>query len=169
MHAMRERGEQAIPLEEIVGGLLVRHGLTLSTAESSAGGLIADRVTNVSGSSRYFMGGVVAYDNGMKERVLGVRHETLLNHGAVSREVALEMARGIRQLLGTDIALAETAIVGPTGATPEKPVGLAYVALATETFEDCQQHLWQGDRVNNKARTAEAALDLLHRYLESLG
>lgn len=165
---MKERIEQIIPLEETIRELLTQRGLTLSTAESCTGGLIADRITNVSGSSNYFLGSIVAYSNAVKEQVLNVRRETLLAHGAVSRETALEMAHGVRQLLGSDIALATTGIAGPTGGTPGKPVGLVFIALTTEAFERCEQYLWQGDRLANKAQSAETALDLLYQYLKSL-
>jgi nicotinamide-nucleotide amidase len=122
-----------IALEEAVGRLLAERGLAV--AESCTGGLIAHRLTNAPGSSRYFLGGVVAYANEVKERVLGVRPGTLREDGAVSREAALEMARGVRRLLGADIAISATGIAGPTGGMPEKPVGLVYVALAAEDFE----------------------------------
>jgi len=152
--------------EEIVGRLLTEQGLTIAVAESCTGGLIAHRLTNLPGSSAYFMGGVVAYSNEVKERVLGVSHETLLLHGAVSEECAREMARGARRLLGTDIAISATGIAGPTGGTPQKPVGLVYVALAAQDKERCERHLWQGNRLENKRRTSEAALEMLRRYLE---
>ena len=156
-----------IALEEAVGRLLAERGLTVAVAESCTGGLIAHRLTNVPGSSRYFLGGVVAYANEVKERVLGVRSETLRRYGAVSRETALEMAREVRRLLGADIALSATGIAGPTGGTPEKPVGLVYVALAAADCEQCRRHVWQGARLHNKEQTAEAALRMLLEYLEA--
>lgn len=154
-------------LEEIVGRLLAEQGLTIAVAESCTGGLIAHRLTNVPGSSAYFMGGVVAYANEVKERVLGVSGETLSAHGAVSEETAREMARGARRLFGTDVAISSTGIAGPTGGTPQKPVGLVYVALATQGLERCERHLWRGDRLENKRRTAEAALEMLRQYLKA--
>jgi len=162
-------------LEEIVGRLLTEQGLTIAVAESCTGGLIAHQLTNVSGSSAYFMGGVVAYSNEVKERVLGVSGETLSAHGAVSEETVREMARGARRLFGTDVAISSTGIAGPTGGTPEKPVSLVYVALAAQDFERCERHLWQGDRLavrltvrlENKQMTAEAALEMLRQYLEA--
>jgi len=157
---------QSQTLEERVGELLVRLGLTISLAESCTGGLIGHRLTNVPGSSRYFMGGVVAYDNGVKERILGVRHETLAEHGAVSAETAQEMAQRARRLFNTDLALSVTGIAGPGGATPEKPIGLTHVHLSARDAEWGERHIWQGTREENKARSAEAALDLLRRYLE---
>ena len=182
-------------LEEAVGRLLAERGLTVAVAESCTGGLIAHRLTNVPGSSAYFLGGVVAYANEVKERVLGVRPETLRRYGAVSRETALEMARRVRRLLGADIALSATGIAGPAGGTPEKPVGLVYVALAAEDCERCERHLWPSEsgagghggcppnhsptpsvdltmrgkrrRLLNKWQTAEAALQMLLEYLEA--
>jgi PncC family amidohydrolase len=154
-------------LEEVVGRLLTEQGLTVAVAESCTGGLIAHRLTNVSGSSAYFMGGVVAYSNEVKEQVLGVSGKTLAEYGAISEETVQEMAHGARQLFDTDVAISATGIAGPTGGTPQKPVGLVYVALAAPDFEHCERHLWRGDRLENKDRTAEAALEMLCRYLEA--
>ncbi len=140
-------------------------GLTLSLAESCTGGLIAHRITNISGSSDYFLGGVVAYSNEAKEKILGVPHKTLVRYGAVSEETARAMAEGARRLLVSDLALAVTGIAGPTGSTPEKPVGLAYIALAAEEEVRCERHIWEGDRLQNKAQSAEAALEMLIAYL----
>lgn len=154
-------------LEELVGRLLAEQGLTIAVAESCTGGLIAHRLTNVPGSSAYFIGGVVAYANEVKEQVLGVSGETLSACGAISEETVREMARGARRLFDTDVAISATGIAGPTGGTPDKPVGLVYVALAAQDFERCEQHLWQGDRLENKRRTAEAALEMLRQYLEA--
>lgn len=153
-------------LEELVGPLLRRLKLTLATAESCTGGLISHRLTNVAGSSDYFMGGVAAYDNRIKMALLGVKAETLAAFGAVSRETALEMARGARERLGTDLALSTTGIAGPGGGTPEKPVGTVWIALSTPEGERMQHHLWQGSREENKVFSAEAALQLLMDYLE---
>jgi PncC family amidohydrolase len=154
-------------LEEVVGQLLTEQGLTIAVAESCTGGLIAHRLTNVPGSSAYFVGGMVAYSNQVKERVLGVSGETLAAYGAVSEECAQEMAGGARRLFGTDVAISSTGIAGPTGGTPQKPVGLVYVALAAQDFERCERHLWRGDRLENKQQTSEAALELLRQYLEA--
>jgi len=163
--------EDTCRLEELVGRLLTEQALTIAVAESCTGGLIAHQLTNVSGSSAYFMGGVVAYSNEVKEQVLGVSGETLLTYGAVSEECAREMARGTRHFFGTDVAISSTGIAGPTGGTPEKPVGLVYVALAAQDVERCERHLWQGDRLavrlENKQMTAEAALEMLRQYLEA--
>ncbi len=154
-------------LEELVAQLLTEQKLTISVAESCTGGLIAHRLTNVPGSSAYFMGGVVAYANEVKEQVLGVSGETLAAHGAISEEIAREMARGARRLFDTDVAISATGIAGPTGGTPQKPVGLAYVALAAQDFERCERHLFGKRRLRNKWRTSEAALEMLRQYLEA--
>jgi PncC family amidohydrolase len=155
-----------VTIEEEIGRLLADRGLTLTTAESCTGGLVAHRLTNVPGSSAYYLGGVVAYANQAKEEFLGVRYETLQARGAVSEETAREMARGARQRLGADLAVSVTGIAGPTGGTPEKPVGLVYVALSAPDSEICQRYVWQGDRLNNKEQSAEAALQLIWSYLQ---
>ncbi len=139
--------------------------LTLATAESCTGGLIAHRLTNVAGSSAYFLGGVVAYSNAAKERLLGVPSATLAAHGAVSEAVALALARGARAAFHADLALSVTGIAGPGGGTPDKPVGLTYIGLAAPDGEWVERHVWQGDRAAVKAQSAEAALSLAARYL----
>jgi nicotinamide-nucleotide amidase len=153
-------------VEQQIGTLLVDRGLTLATAESCTAGLVAHRITNVSGSSAYYLGGMVAYANEAKEALLGVRHATLLAHGAVSEETAREMARGARRRLGADVGISVTGIAGPTGGTPDKPVGLVYVALSAPDAELCQRYVWQGDRLANKDQSAEAALGLVLAYLQ---
>lgn len=153
------------PLEFVVGRLLLAAQKTVGVAESCTGGLLGHRLTNVPGSSAYFMGGILAYAYGVKERVLGVSHESLMRYGAVSPQVAQEMAQRVRALLGVDIGLSVTGIAGPSGGTPDKPVGLTYVHLSAADIEWGEQHLWQGTRLENKVQSAEAALDLLCRYL----
>jgi nicotinamide-nucleotide amidase len=153
-------------VEVAVGRLLGERGLTLALAESCTGGLVSHRVTDVPGSSAYYLGSVTAYANAVKESVLGVRGDTLERHGAVSAESAQEMARGARRLLGADVGVAVTGIAGPDGGTPEKPVGLAYVALSAPAGDWVERCEWSGGRPENKARSADAALDLLLRYLE---
>jgi nicotinamide-nucleotide amidase len=149
-----------------IGVLLEAQGLSLVTAESCTGGLVAHRITNVPGSSVYYLGGFVAYANEAKEELLGVRHETILTHGGVSDETALEMARGARQRMGADLGISTTGIAGPTGGTPVKPVGLVYVALSAPDVELCRCHVWQGDRLANKEQSAQAYLQLLLSYLQ---
>jgi len=151
--------------EEVAGELLRSRGLSLAVAESCTGGLLGHRLTNVPGSSDYFVGGVVAYSYEAKERVLHVRHDTLYDYGAVSEQTALEMARGVRRLFLTDVALAVTGIAGPGGATPDKPVGLTYIALSARDEELCRRFVWEGDREENKAHSAQAALEMLITYL----
>jgi len=153
-------------LEERVGELLRTRGLTLAVAESCTGGLLSHLITNVPGSSAYFLGGVVAYSNAAKERLLGVRRETLEEEGAVSAAAAKEMARGARALFGTDLALATTGIAGPGGGTADKPVGLVYIALAAQDRELCERCIWRSGRMENKLRSAERALEMLKEYLE---
>lgn len=111
---------------------LNKRGLTISTAESCTGGLIAKCITDVSGASNVFYGGVVSYDNSVKENVLGVKHQTLESYGAVSSQTAEQMAMGVKELLKTDIGISTTGIAGPLGGTPEKPVGTVYIGIATE-------------------------------------
>ena len=155
-------------LEEHIGQLLTQRKLTLAVAESCTGGLVGHRLTNVPGSSTYFIGGVVAYAYEAKERLLGVSHNTLYDYGAVSEPTAREMARGVRRALGTDVGLSVTGIAGPGGGLPGKPVGLTWVALSARDFEEARQFTWDGDRGANKARSADAALALVSAYLESL-
>lgn len=150
-----------------VGELLSQRGLTLAVAESCTGGLLGHLITSVSGSSAYFEGGVISYSNEAKERLLGVPHETLMEHGAVSKETAIAMAQGTRRLLEADVALSVTGIAGPTGGTAEKPVGLVYLGLAAEGVDLCEKHIWQGNRAHNKKLSAQGALELLLKYLRT--
>ncbi len=152
-------------LEKVVGELLRAQGLTLSVAESCTGGLLSHHLTNVPGSSDYFIGGVVTYAYDAKERVLNVRHDTLYDYGAVSEQTALEMARGARWLFHTDVALSVTGIAGPGGGLPDKPVGLTYIALSARDREVCQRFVWDSDREGNKIRSTQAALEILTTYL----
>lgn len=155
-------------IEEDVVSLLRGRGWKLATAESCTGGLIGHRITNVPGSSAVLLGGVVAYDNEVKERILGVPGETLVRHGAVSEEVARAMAIGARDLLGADIAVAVTGIAGPTGGTPEKPVGTTCIAVVyRDGSMEARTFHWQGDREDNKRRSADAALEMVRAYLSS--
>lgn len=149
-----------------VGDWLRQHHLTLAVAESCTGGLLGDALTDVSGSSDYFLGGVLAYHNRIKQQVLGVAAETLARHGAVSAPCAAEMAAGVRRLLGSDLALSVTGIAGPGGGTPDKPVGLTWLHLAAADAQHSRQVVWTGDRVANKQASAAAALHLLQTYLE---
>jgi len=152
------------PAEE-AGRLLERLGLWLGLAESCTGGLIAARITGVPGSSAYFAGGVVAYANPVKERVLAVPAGELEGFGAVSREVAGSMAAGVKSLLGADIGLAVTGVAGPGGGTTAKPVGLVYVALEAPGRTTCRELRLRGSRAEIREATVAAALDLLLEYL----
>jgi len=139
--------------------------LTVGTVESATGGKIADRITNVPGSSDYFKGSIVAYSTEVKIALLGVKKATIENYGAVSEQTALEMAQGGRKLLDVDICVADTGIAGPSGATPEKPVGLFYLGLAARDESLSQKHVFQGNREENKRDAVEAALNMLKQYL----
>jgi PncC family amidohydrolase len=157
-------------LEAQVGKLLRERGLKLSLAESCTGGLIGDRITNLAGSSEYFWGSVVAYAYEAKTALLDVSWDTLNSRGAVSRETVLEMARGTRKVLSTDIGVSVSGIAGPGGETPDKPVGTTWVGLAAGDGEWARHYLFHGDRIANKSSAADAALqfllDYLHGHLE---
>lgn len=154
-------------LEEDIIARLVEQGTTVAVAESCTGGLIGHRLTQVPGSSAAFLGGVIAYQNTVKERVLGVPADVLEREGAVSEATALAMAEGARRLLGADVAVAVTGIAGPGGGTDDKPVGLTYAALAGPDTHSCERFVWHGERQSNKESSAEAALALLRRYLDA--
>ncbi len=165
---MNDAPTTTTPLEVTIGPLLLKGTMTLATAESCTGGLIGHRLTNVPGSSEYFLGGVVAYSYDAKEHLLGVPHNTLYDHGAVSPETAIEMARGARRALGADIGLSVTGIAGPGGGLPGKPVGLVYICLSARDFERVERFVWDQDRVGNKWASSEAALQMLQDYLATL-
>jgi nicotinamide-nucleotide amidase len=153
-------------MEETVGRLLADRGLTLAVAESCTGGRIGDRVTDVAGSSAYFLLGVAAYSNEAKTGVLGVRPETLAEHGAVSPETAREMAECVRRLAGADLGLSTTGIAGPGGGSDEKPVGTVCVGLAWEGGAWSRRYdLGPRGRDWVKGMTAQVALDRLRRHL----
>jgi PncC family amidohydrolase len=139
--------------------------LTIGAVESATGGRIADRITNVPGSSEYFKGSVVAYSNEVKMALLGVKKATLEDYGAVSEQTALEMAQGGRKLLNVDICVSDTGIAGPSGTTPEKPLGLFYLGLAAKDESLSQKHTFLGNREGNKRDAAEAVLNMLKQYL----
>ncbi len=157
------RGNREI--EEVIGELLRQQQKTLAVAESCTGGLVQNRITNVPGSSDYFMGGMVTYSNESKIQHLGVPREVLERYGAVSEEVAREMAAGVRSALSTDIGISTTGIAGPGGATPAKPVGLIYIGIATAEKDFARRFVFGKDRLINKQQGAMAALELLRREL----
>ncbi|ADU51174.1 competence/damage-inducible protein CinA [Thermaerobacter marianensis DSM 12885] len=162
-------GRDEETLEEAVGRLLRQRGETVAVAESCTGGRVADRLTNVPGSSAYVMAAVVAYANQAKVQVLGVSPHDLTAHGAVSEPVARAMAAGVRRFFGTDWGVATTGIAGPGGGTPEKPVGTVYVAVDGPGGTRVERHRWLGDRHAVKTRSAQAALLLLYRALVETG
>jgi nicotinamide-nucleotide amidase len=152
-------------MEEVVGLKLSLGGYTISVAESCTGGLLAQRLTEVPGSSKYFIEGVVTYANEAKTRALGVEPILLLEHGAVSAPVAEAMAEGIRKRAGTDFGLSITGIAGPSGGTEEKPVGTVFIALASDVKTEHRKLHLPGDRQLIRWRASQAALDLLRRRL----
>lgn len=152
-------------LEVRIGEILHQRRLTLALAESCTGGLVSHRITNVPGSSAYFLGGIIAYSYDAKERLLDVRHATLYDTGAVSEQTAIEMAAGARRTFNASITVSVTGIAGPGGGLPGKPVGLTYIGLSTQFVTFARKYLWNGDREANKAQSAEAALQLLLDYL----
>jgi PncC family amidohydrolase len=155
-------------VEGEIGELLRAHKLSLSVAESATGGMIAARIVEIAGASDYFKGGVVSYDNSVKQHVLGVAGTTLQQWGAVSEQTALEMAEGVRKLMDTDISIADTGIAGPAGGTPTKPLGLFYIGLATKTDTRVQEFFFSGTRAQIRKQATEHALVLLRDYLRSL-
>jgi PncC family amidohydrolase len=154
------------PLEVVIGQLLNEKGLKLATAESCTGGLIADRITNIPGSSEYFRGGIVAYAYEAKVALLNVSWDTLRMYGAVSKETVIEMARGVRIVLGADLALSVSGIAGPGGGLPDKPVGTTWIGLSTTEGDWARRFVWQGGRLENKALSADAALQFALDYLD---
>jgi PncC family amidohydrolase len=158
-----------IPIEAQVGELLRQRNLHLAVAESCTGGLIGDRLTNIPGSSEYFLGGVIAYAYEAKVRLLGVKWETLEQFGAVSRETVLEMAFGVRRVLSADIGLSVSGIAGPGGGMPTKPVGLVWIGLSTARGDQAWSYQFSGDRRQVKEQSVEQALHLLADSLKSDG
>lgn len=157
-----------ISLEELIGKILTERKLKLAVAESCTGGMICNRITNVPGSSNYFERGVVSYSNESKIQILGVKKETLEKYGAVSEQTAIEMARGVRLISGADIGISTTGIMGPTGETHTKPIGLVFIGYSDKDSEFAKQFNFADSRIRNKERTSQAALDLLRRVLLNL-
>jgi PncC family amidohydrolase len=160
------------PLENRIGRLLIQRGQKLVLAESCTGGLLGHLITNVPGSSEYFLGGITAYSYEAKQSLLGVKPETLIQFGAVSRETVLEMAQGVRRLFSDQVAeerlvgVAVSGIAGPGGAQPGKPVGLVWIGLSAVEGNWAAAFYGQGSREENKAFSARCALEALHAYLE---
>jgi len=155
--------ERAVHLGERCTAL----GLRVATVESCTGGLVGHFITEVPGSSTYFVGGFVTYSDELKREAVGVPHDVLAAHGAVSAQVAMAMASGGRARTGADLAVSVTGIAGPDGGSPAKPVGLTYVAVADAIGVAVKRHLWTGDRSENKLRSAAAALDLLLERIDA--
>jgi PncC family amidohydrolase len=151
--------------EIAIGGLLRQKCLKLATAESCTGGLVADILTNVPGSSEYFIGGVVAYAYQAKVALLHVSWDTLRTYGAVSRETVVEMARGVRTAFGADLGVSVSGIAGPGGGMPSKPVGTTWIGLSANDGDWARMFVWEGDRRTNKETSAQAALQFVLDYL----
>lgn len=150
-----------------LGEACLQRGLTVATVESCTGGLVGHLITEVAGSSAYYVGGFVTYSNDLKRASAGVGDDILAAHGAVSAQVALAMASGGRERTGADIAVSVTGIAGPDGGTAEKPVGLTYVAVADAAGATVRRFTWTGDRAGNKRQSAAAALDLLIERIDA--
>jgi nicotinamide-nucleotide amidase len=155
-------------LEDVVAQLFFESKKTVAVAESCSGGLLANKLTNVSGSSLYFERGVVSYSNRAKVETLGVPAEILEKFGAVSAECAVAMAERIRQISGADFGVSTTGIAGPTGGTPEKPVGLVYIGFAKAGESYSKKMIFINDRITNKERTVQTALNLLRSELTKI-
>jgi len=152
-------------MEQIVGYYLQMRGATIAVAESCTGGLIGERVTSVSGSSRYFAGGAIVYSNELKSEFAGVPSELIQKHGAVSREAAMALAEGIRKKCKASLGIGVTGIAGPMGGTPGKPVGLVFHALASETGTEVIEKTYPGDRKRIRWFASQQALDMVRRKL----
>ncbi|MBN1535889.1 MAG: CinA family protein [Anaerolineales bacterium] len=148
--------------------MLRQKGWRLAVAESCTGGLIGNLITNVAGSSTYYVGSVTAYAYEAKVRLLGVKWETLEKYGAVSEETVIEMARGVRMALASDIGISVSGIAGPGGGTPDKPVGLTWIGLSDPTTNKAWRNIWRGDRIAVKQQAAQAAMQLLADHLSEL-
>jgi PncC family amidohydrolase len=153
-------------IEIELGELLSRRGLTISVAESFTGGMIGHTITNAPGSSRYFQGGVIA--NEVKMEILGVSEQTLIDYGAVSQQTVLEMARGVRSALDTDIGISSSGIAGPDGGSVEKPVGTAWIGLSAAQSEFANHFLFSGDRFEIKEQATLTAIERLIKFISKL-
>lgn len=157
--------ESGIAIEEVVAKLLIERNLTISTAESCTGGMIASTLINYPGISKVFLEGAVTYTNEAKHRRLGVKNETLNNYGAVSEETAREMASGIAKNAGTDVSIVTTGIAGPGGGTEDKPVGLVYVGVYFKGIVHVEKCIFNGDRLSVRKKATTKGLDMLKRLL----
>lgn len=155
-------------LEEEIGGLLRQRKITLGVVESATGGLISHLITNVPGSSDYYKGSVTAYSNEIKMKLIGVKTVTLKEYGAVSAQVAEEMATGGRKVLSVDVCIADTGIAGPGGETTDKPAGLFYLGISHKNGVSSARHIFKGSRLENKQTAARVALEMVKVYLLSI-
>jgi nicotinamide-nucleotide amidase len=153
-------------IEARIGRILRERRMKIAVAESCTGGLIANRITNIQGASDYFDMGFVTYSNDSKELYLFVPEEVIAEKGAVSSEVAKEMAEGLKETTEADVALSVTGVAGPGGGTPEKPIGTVYVGLASKDGTFVRKFLFSGDRLSIKEQTSEEALKMVLDYLE---
>jgi PncC family amidohydrolase len=153
--------------EERLAELLCQKGLTIAVAESCTGGLLASRITDVPGASRYFLGGIIAYNNEVKTRLLRVQEAMLNEVGAVSAQTAEAMAQGCKALFRSNLAISTTGIAGPGGGSEKKPVGLVFIALKTPVSLFSHRFLWLGDRVKNRRDSVDAALKMAIDWLSS--
>ena len=158
-------GKNDDTIEEVIAKLLIDRGLKLAVAESCTGGLISNRLTNISGSSAYFERGLITYSNGAKVEHLNVSEDTITEYGAVSLQVAQQMAEGIRAVSGTDLGLAVTGIMGPGGGSADKPIGLVYIGICDNSVVTAKEFKFGENRLLNKDRTSQAALEMLRRFL----
>jgi len=162
-----------LPLEAQVGKYLRERGMKLTMAESCTGGLVGHLITNIPGSSDYYLGSITAYAYEVKEGLLGVKHETLQRFGAVSQECVIEMVRGVRKVLAGGFPLESvlgvsiSGIAGPGGGLPEKPVGTVWIGMSAAEGDWAWRFCWKGDRIKNKEDSAEAALQLMLRYFKN--
>jgi PncC family amidohydrolase len=161
--------EQLVGLAERLQAICLGRGLTVAIAESCTGGLVADAITDIPGSSGYFLGGVVSYADSAKAALLGVPAEVLAAHGAVSAQVGRAMAEGARERFSADLAAAVTGVAGPDGGSEAKPVGLTYVAVAAAQGVDVRRFVWTGDRSANKEASAAAVLEILVEWAGAAG
>lgn len=152
-------------LEQKLGLLLTKQKKTIAVAESCSGGLLGHRLTNIAGSSNYFIGGVLVYANWAKTKLLGISPSRLKEYGAVSQPVAKQMANSIRRIFKTDFGISITGIAGPTGGTPEKPVGLTYIAVSSAKEVQCKEFHFKGSRQKIKTAATQSALKLLLNFM----
>lgn len=154
-------------MEEVVANLLKDNCLTVACAESCTGGMLASRLTSISGSSMYIKGSIVTYSNEAKMKFLDVDKEILDTKGAVSPEVAKQMAEGVRKAVGSDIGVGITGIAGPTGGTDKKPVGLVYIAVAGKDNTVVKENIFSGDRARVRYRSTQQALEMIRQYIKN--